>query len=146
MYYATVPTGIGQISVATPILSTAPARAAHAVLVGPRRVWTRGPKGGLLVRKRGDPGTWQPARRRVGSTPNGIGCGCSGMQGCGCSGMGPAQSLSQVAGDFTTVLQDAFLNSDGSLNWAAVTFAGFGAILIFVNWGNTTKKRYGGKH
>ena len=140
MYYATVPTGIGQTSVATPILSTAPARAAHAVLVGPRRVWTRGPKGGLLVRKRGDPGTWQPARRRVGSTPNGIGCGCSGMQGCGCSGMGQATSFTQVGSDVGNVLADVFENADGSLNYTTIGFAVAAAALIFVNWGHTTRR------
>ena len=77
------------------------------------------------------------------ATP-GLNCAC-GVAGCGCAGMGQAQSLSQVGSDFTTVLSDLFLNPDGSLNYAALGFAMFAAGLIFVNWGNTTKKRFGGR-
>jgi len=117
--------GMGQVMRVPPTVP-APRR----VVVGPRRVFAQGPGGHWWVRPR--------------AGLKGIGCGC----GCGgdCNqGIGQAQSVSQVATDFTTVLGDVFLNSDGSLNWTAIGFAGLGAILLYVNWGNTTKKRYKGK-
>ncbi len=73
------------------------------------------------------------------ATP-GLNCAC-GVAGCGCAGMGQAQSLSQVGSDFTTVLSDLFLNPDGSLNYAAVAFAGVAIALVAVNWGHTTRRR-----
>lgn len=138
MYQVATPaTGFGQTN-ATPILSTAPRP--HVVVVGPRRVWTRGPKGGLLVRKRGAPGTWQPARRPVSTPAAGMsGCGCA--NGCGCAGMGQASTLSQIGTDFTTLLADVFENSDGSLNMTAVAVAGVAAGLIFLNWSHTTRRK-----
>ena len=71
----------------------------------------------------------------------GLGCGCKGVVGCKCSsGMGQATSISQVFGDATTLLADVFENSDGSINWTAVGFAGAAAALIFMNWGHTTRR------
>ena len=152
MYYVTTPTGIGQTSVATPILSTAPA-ADHArrLLVGQHRVWAQGQKGGWWVRKRGAPGTWQRPQRRVSVPPNipapvgtvtsaGMGCGCAGMAGCGCAGLGQT-ALSNLPGDFGNVLQDLFLNADGSVNAVAVAATAAVGFLIFANWGNTTRRR-----
>ena len=139
MYQVVTPNGMGQ-AVTTPILSTAPAHIAK-VLVGPHRLWTRGPGGGVVVRKRGAPGTWHRAKRpTAGTATPGMGCGCAGVQGCGCAGMGQASSLSQVGSDFTTLLSDIFENSDGSLNWTAVAFAGVAGVLIFANWGHTTRR------
>jgi hypothetical protein len=69
----------------------------------------------------------------------GLGCGCKGVVGCNC-GMGQATSIAQVFGDATTLLADVFENSDGSLNWTAIAFAGGAAALIFMNWGHTTRR------
>ena len=117
MYQVATPPGMGQTSTAPIVLAAPPTR---RVVVGPRRIWAQGPGG-----------RWWARPRR----------GISGCGGCGCAGMGQA-TLSNVGTDVWNALTDVFTNADGSLNLPAVGFAGFGAILIYVNWGNTTKKRF----
>lgn len=98
--------------------------------------------------------------RGLGSARRGLGCGCGCGGGCGqqqIPGVGQvvattapaattsAYSFTNLGTDITSLAGDLFLNSDGSPNWTAIGFAGFVGILIYVNWGNTTSKRYRGK-
>ena len=71
-------------------------------------------------------------------TPAGMGCGCG--PNCNC-GVGQAQSLSQVGSDFTTLLGDVYLNSDGSVNVLAVGLTAVVGILVFRNSGHTTRRK-----
>lgn len=77
----------------------------------------------------------------------GCGCGCGGscsqqqIPGVGQVVASPTYSFANLGTDVSNLASDLFLNSDGSLNWTAVGFAGVAAALIFVNWGNTTRRR-----
>ena len=79
-------------------------------------------------------------RRLIAVAPptRGMGCACGGVSGCGCSGLGQATSISQVGSDVMNLAADVFENSDGTINWVAVAFAGAVGLLVFRNWGHTT--------
>lgn len=113
--------GVGQVS--APITA-----APRLVVVGPRRVWTRGPGG-----------RWRSvSKARLKAA--GVGCACGCGDQCGGGGMGQAASLSQIGTDAGSLISDVFQNSDGSVNWTVVAFAGAAAALVFVNWGHTTRR------
>lgn len=77
------------------------------------------------------------------TNPAPSGMGCAGASGCGCGGKCPGigqASISNVGTDFTALLSDVFMNSDGSVNLTAVGFAAVAVFLIAKNWGNTTRR------
>jgi hypothetical protein len=95
--------------------------------------------------------------RGLGSARGGLGCGCGCGGGCGqqqqMPGVGqvvattapattvPTYSVSNLGTDASTLLSDLYLNSDGSLNYVAVGLTVVVGALVFVNWGNTTRRR-----
>ena len=119
--------GVGQVASSVPATTTG----GKMYVVGPRRVWTRGPGG-----------RWRSvSKARLKAA--GVGCACGCGDQCG-MGQTATPSIANLPSDISTTLQDIFVNPDGSLNWAAVGMGGFVGILLFVNWGNTTKKRVRG--
>jgi hypothetical protein len=100
-------------------------------------------------------GVWRHVERGLGSVRCGLGCGCGCGGGCSqqIPGVGqvvattapattvPTYSVSNLGTDASTLLSDLYLNSDGSLNYVAVGLTVVVGALVFVNWGNTTKRR-----